>query len=188
MKKRLIKVLCALALVFTFGLFIAQATNVYAAEVEPTTTTEVQEETTTTTEVATTESTEKTPLESAIDYIKSLSKDDLIKLRDQVTTILGVSAVTTVITFISLIIGLVAAIVKLKNATAESKENKEAQEQETRDLLTEQNENFTKNIDALREMVTAMFNNLTEEQKEQVRANTEEIKKELDAITKRNEE
>ena len=183
MKKRLIKVLCALALVFTFGLFIAQATNVYAAEVEPTTTTEVEEETTT--EVATTE---KTPLESAIDYIKSLSKDDLIKLRDQVTTILGVSAVTTVITFISLIIGLVAAIVKLKNATAESKENKEAQEQETRDLLTEQNENFTKNIDALREMVTAMFNNLTEEQKEQVRANTEEIKKELDAITKRNEE
>lgn len=185
MKKRLIKVLCALALVFTFGLFIAQATDVYAAEVEPTTTNEIQEETTTTTEVATTE---KTPLESAIDYIKSLSKDDLIKLRDQVTTILGVSAVTTVITFISLIIGLVAAIVKLKNATAESKENKEAQEQETRDLLTEQNEYVAKNIDALREMVTAMFNNLTEEQKEQVRANTEEIKKELDAITKRNED
>jgi Na+-transporting methylmalonyl-CoA/oxaloacetate decarboxylase gamma subunit len=184
MKKRLIKVLCALALVFTFGLFIAQATNVYAEEVEPTTTTEVEEETTTT-EVATTE---KTPLESAIDYIKSLSKDDLIKLKDQVTTILGVSAVTTVITFLSLIIGLVAAIVKLRNATAESKENKEAQEQETRDLLTEQNEYVTKNIDALREMVTAMFNNLTEEQKEQVRANTEEIKKELDAITKRNEE
>lgn len=184
MKKRLIKVLCALALVFTFGLFIAQATNVYAAEVEPTTTTEVEEDTTTT-EVATTE---KTPLESAIDYIKSLSKDDLIKLKDQVTTILGVSAVTTVITFLSLIIGLVAAIVKLRNATAESKENKEAQEQETRDLLTEQNEYVTKNIDALREMVTAMFNNLTEEQKEQVRANTEEIKKELDAITKRNEE
>lgn len=185
MKKRLIKVLCALALVFTFGLFIAQATNVYAEEVEPTTTTEVEEETTTTTEVATTE---KTPLESAIDYIKSLSKDDLIKLKDQVTTILGVSAVTTVITFLSLIIGLVAAIVKLRNATAESKENKEAQEQETRDLLTEQNEYVAKNIDALREMVTAMFNNLTEEQKEQVRANTEEIKKELDAITKRNEE
>lgn len=185
MKKRLIKVLCALALVFTFGLFIAQATNVYAEEVEPTTTTQVEEETTTTTEVATTE---KTPLESAIDYIKSLSKDDLIKLKDQVTTILGVSAVTTVITFLSLIIGLVAAIVKLRNATAESKENKEAQEQETRDLLTEQNEYVTKNIDALREMVTAMFNNLTEEQKEQVRANTEEIKKELDAITKRNEE
>lgn len=184
MKKRLIKVLCALALVFTFGLFIAQATNVYAEEVEPTTTTEVEEDTTTT-EVATTE---KTPLESAIDYIKSLSKDDLIKLKDQVTTILGVSAVTTVITFLSLIIGLVAAIVKLRNATAESKENKEAQEQETRDLLTEQNEYVTKNIDALREMVTAMFNNLTEEQKEQVRANTEEIKKELDAITKRNEE
>lgn len=184
MKKRLIKVLCALALVFTFGLFIAQATNVYAAEVEPTTTTEVEEDTTTT-EVATTE---KTPLESAIDYIKSLSKDDLIKLKDQVTTILGVSAVTTVITFLSLIIGLVVAIVKLRNATAESKENKEAQEQETRDLLTEQNEYVTKNIDALREMVTAMFNNLTEEQKEQVRANTEEIKKELDAITKRNEE
>lgn len=184
MKKRLIKVLCALALVFTFGLFIAQTNNVYAEEVEPTTTTEV-EETTTTTEVATTE---KTPLESAIDYIKSLSKDDLIKLRDQVTTILGVSAVTTVITFISLVIGLVAAIVKLRNATTESKENKEAQEQETRDLLTEQSENFNKNIDALREMVTAMFNNLTEEQKEQVRANTEEIKKELDAITKRNEE
>jgi Na+-transporting methylmalonyl-CoA/oxaloacetate decarboxylase gamma subunit len=184
MKKRLIKVLFALALVFTFGLFIAQATNVYAAEVEPTTTTEVEEETTTT-EVATTE---KTPLESAIDYIKSLSKDDLIKLKDQVTTILGVSAVTTVITFLSLIIGLVAAIVKLRNATAESKENKEAQELETRDLLTEQNEYVTKNIDALREMVTAMFNNLTEEQKEQVRANTEEIKKELDAITKRNEE
>lgn len=184
MKKRLIKVLCALTLVFTFGLFIAQATNVYAEEVEPTTTTQVEEDTTTT-EVATTE---KTPLESAIDYIKSLSKDDLIKLKDQVTTILGVSAVTTVITFLSLIIGLVAAIVKLRNATAESKENKEAQEQETRDLLTEQNEYVTKNIDALREMVTAMFNNLTEEQKEQVRANTEEIKKELDAITKRNEE
>jgi beta-lactamase regulating signal transducer with metallopeptidase domain len=184
MKKRLIKVLFALALVFTFGLFIAQSTNVYAEEVEPTTTTEVEEDTTTT-EVATTE---KTALESAIDYIKSLSKDDLIKLKDQVTTILGVSAITTVITFISLIIGLVAAIVKLRNATAESKENKEAQEQETRDLLTEQNEYVTKNIDALREMVTAMFNNLTEEQKEQVRANTEEIKKELDAITKRNEE
>jgi len=184
MKKRLIKVLCALALVFTFGLFIVQSNNVYAEEIEPTTTTEVEEDTTTT-EVATTE---KTPLESAIDYIKSLSKDDLIKLKDQVTTILGVSAVTTVITFISLIIGLVAAIVKLKNATAESKENKEAQEQETRNLLTEQNEYVAKNIDALREMVTAMFNNLTEEQKEQVRANTEEIKKELDAITKRNEE
>ena len=185
MKKRLIKVLFALALVFTFGLFIAQSTNVYAEEVEPTTTTQVEEETTTTTEVATTE---KTALESAIDYIKSLSKDDLIKLKDQVTTILGVSAVTTVITFLSLIIGLVAAIVKLRNATAESKETKEAQEQETRDLLTEQNEDVAKNIDALREMVTAMFNNLTEEQKEQVRANTEEIKKELDAITKRNEE
>ena len=184
MKKRLIKVLFALALVFTFGLFIAQSTNVYAEEVEPTTTTEVEEDTTTT-EAATTE---KTALESAIDYIKSLSKDDLIKLKDQVTTILGVSAVTTVITFLSLIIGLVAAIVKLRNATNESKENKEAQEQETRDLLTEQNEYVAKNIDALREMVTAMFNNLTEEQKEQVRANTEEIKKELDAITKRNEE
>lgn len=182
MKKKLIALLGILSgaflFVFMFG-FKTYAEELPQENTEPTT--EVVETTETTTQeeepIFTEE--EKSKINKAVDFIQSLSKEELLGLLNEVKGWLISIGIVGGISFLAALLGLIAAIVKLRNEKIRNSQLTEAAKQEKIDESKKWQEALNSKGNEIKGLMLELINGLDDNEKKKVENNVASIKAKL---------
>ena len=199
MKKKLLIVLSAFAFIFVFfGIFFGvgvhaeetPATNeepkneeVVAEEPkqEETEIVVVEEETTT----LTTE--EKNKINQLVDFIQSLSKDELLQILNQAKGWFIALGITGITALVSAFIGLIAAITKLRNEKIRNSQLTEKAKQEQIEASNNAEKMIVDKTNEIKELMLQFMNGLTDTEKKQVESNIAEVKAKMLQFTNKEE-
>ena len=200
MKKKLLIVLSAFAFIFVFfGMFFG--VGVHAEEEAPATSEEpkneevvaeepkqeeteivvVEEETTT----LTTE--EKNKINQLVDFIQSLSKDELLQILNQAKGWFIALGLTGVIALVSAFIGLIAAITKLRNEKIRNSQLTEQAKQEQIEASNNAEKMIVDKTNEIKELMLQFMNGLTDTEKKIVESNIAEVKAKMLQFTNKEE-
>lgn len=189
--KAFFKILLGITLVALFSAFIFALTTprVYASNEgeivdtlgnEEETTTEVIPETTTTTEqeeapVTLTEE-EKSKLDSIVEWLSKLNKEELFELLGTVKNWLIAGGIVTVLGFLSAIIGLVAAILKLSREKTKNSELSEENKKKILDLTDGFEKKLVEGNNQIKALLLEFVNNMSDDEKKAMEANINDVR------------
>ena len=182
MKKKLIALLGILSgaflFVFMFG-FKTYAEELPQENQEPTT--EVVEATETTTQeeqpIFTEE--EKSKINKAVDFIQSLSKEELLGLLNEVKGWLISIGIVGGTSFLAALLGLIAAICKLRNEKIRNSQLTEAAKQEKIDESKRVQDALESKTNEIKNLMLEFMNGLDDTEKKKVENNVASIKAKL---------
>ena len=192
MKNKAFKIV--LALLFMFSLTALAVTfnqKVYAEEIvdslneettDETPSTDEQEETTTEEQQETTSLTqeEKTKLDSIIEWLSTLNKDELFDYLNAAKNWLIAGGVVTVIGFLTAIIGLIAACLKLAREKTKNSEMSETNKQKTNELIDYFTNKLVEGNNQIKVLLLDIFNNMTDDEKKAMEANINDVKTKIE--------
>ena len=188
--KAFFKILLGITLVALFSAFIFVLTTprVYASnegEIVDT----LGEETTTTTEEVTTTTTEeqeeapvtlteeeKSKLDSIVEWLSKLNKEELFELLGTVKNWLIAGGIVTVLGFLSAIIGLVAAILKLSREKTKNSELSEENKKKILDLTDSFEKKLVEGNNQIKALLLEFVNNMSDDEKKAMEANINDVR------------
>ncbi len=189
--KAFFKILLGITLVALFSAFIFALTTprVYASnEGEIVETLGNEEETTTTTEEVTTTTEqeeeeavtlteeEKSKLDSIIEWLSNLNKEELFELLGTVKNWLIAGGIVTVLGFLSAIIGLVAAILKLSREKTKNSELSEENKKKILDLTDGFEKKLVEGNNQIKALLLEFVNNMSDDEKKAMEANINDVR------------
>lgn len=187
--KAFFKILLGITLVALFGAFIFALTTprVYAStdEGEIVDTLGNEEETTTTTEEVTTTTEqeavtlteeEKSKLDSIVEWLSKLNKEELFELLGTVKNWLIAGGIVTVLGFLSAIIGLVAAILKLSREKTKNSELSEENKKKILDLTDGFEKKLVEGNNQIKALLLEFVNNMSDDEKKAMEANINDVR------------
>lgn len=188
--KAFFKILLGITLVALFGAFIFALTTprVYASnEGEIVDTLGNEEETTTTTEEDTTTTEqeeapvtlteeEKGKLDSIVEWLSKLNKEELFELLGTVKNWLIAGGIVTVLGFLSAIIGLVAAILKLSREKTKNSELSEENKKKILDLTDGFEKKLVEGNNQIKALLLEFVNNMSDDEKKAMEANINDVR------------
>ena len=181
MKKKLIALLGILSGAFLFVFMFGFKT--YAEELpqeNPEPTTEVVETTETTTqEEPIFSEEEKSKINKAVDFIQSLSKEELLGLLNEVKGWLISIGIVGGTSFLAALLGLIAAIVKLRNEKIRNSQLTEQAKQEKIDESKKWQEALNSKGNEIKGLMLELMNGLDDTEKKKVENNVASIKAKL---------
>lgn len=189
--KAFFKILLGITLVALFSAFIFALTTprVYASnEGEIVDTLGNEEETTTTEEVTTTTEQEqeeapvtlteeeKSKLDSIVEWLSNLNKEELFELLGTVKNWLIAGGIVTVLGFLSAIIGLVAAILKLSREKTKNSELSEENKKKILDLTDGFEKKLVEGNNQIKALLLEFVNNMSDDEKKAMEANINDVR------------
>jgi hypothetical protein len=191
--KAFFKILLGITLVALFSAFIFALTTprVYASndEGEIVDTLGNEEETTTTTEEVTTTTDEeqeeapvtlteeeKSKLDSIVEWLSKLNKEELFELLGTVKNWLIAGGIVTVLGFLSAIIGLVAAILKLSREKTKNSELSEENKKKILDLTDGFEKKLVEGNNQIKALLLEFVNNMSDDEKKAMEANINDVR------------
>lgn len=188
--KAFFKILLGITLVALFGAFIFALTTprVYASNEgqEIVDTLGNEEETTTTEEVTTTTEQEEAPvtlteeekskLDSIVEWLSNLNKEELFELLGTVKNWLIAGGIVTVLGFLSAIIGLVAAILKLSREKTKNSELSEENKKKILDLTDGFEKKLVEGNNQIKALLLEFVNNMSDDEKKAMEANINDVR------------
>lgn len=193
MKNKALKIVLALLFMFSLTAFVVIFTNnkVYAEEIvdsledddttdetpstdEEATTTEEQQETTSLTQE------EKTKLDSIVEWLSTLNKDELFDYLNAAKNWLIAGGIVTVIGFLSAIIGLAVSILKLQRQKAINSDKEEKQKQKELERIEKFEELVKKKNDEVKMLLLSLINNADNEEKKAIESNINDVRAKIE--------
>ena len=173
---------CSFGFAFTFA-FINAAEETPGEDTTPDTT-EITDTTDEDTEVEETTNTgltedDKNKINSLVDFIQSLSEEELIQYFDEVKTWVISLGIVGGISLIAAFLGLIAAIVKLRNEKIRNSQLTEQAKNEKIKKTEELYKAFEGKTDEFKMLLLEFINGLSDEEKKKVEANNTSIKERI---------
>ena len=204
MKNKAIKIILGLSLmlgvmaVFSFA-FATNKVYAYAyneGEIVDTLTDDEEETTTTTPEATTPSETQeqeqtaegqeevssiitdedRSKIESLIEYLKNLNKDELMDVINTAKTWLIAGGITTALSFLAAVIGLIAACLKLAKEKNRNSQMSEQHKQEIEKMLNKVQEVVIECNKRTNNLLLSYTNNMTDAEKKAMEANVNDVK------------
>lgn len=194
--KAFFKILLSITLLALFGafIFVLNAPTVYAEggeivdtlggdEADETTTDETPVTTTTDetdeeqeeTQVTLTEE-EKGKLDSIVEWLSKLNKEELFELLGTVKNWLIAGGIVTVLGFLSAIIGLIAAILKLSREKTKNSELSEENKKKILDLTDSFEKKLVDGNNQIKSLLLEFVNNMSDDEKKAMEANINDVR------------
>lgn len=211
MKKRLFKIILGLTLTFGIAMMFTGLCylNVVASEggeiVE--TLGEGEEETTTTTteeateqpsedEVEENEEEEQSALteedrgkiETLIEYLKSLDKDELMDVLNTAKSWLIAGGITTILAFLGAVIGLIASMLKLSREKTKNSNLSEENKAKVLELITNFEKKLVDGNNQIKALLLEFVNNMSDEDKKAMEANVNDVRAKIEQALATTEE
>ena len=149
-------------------------------------TTEVVEQEEPVQEVALSEE-DKSKIYQLVDFLQSLSKDELLNLLKEAKGWFIALGVTGVVSLMAALIGLIAAIAKLRNEKIRNSNLTEEAKQKQIEANNNMAKTFIDKTNEIKELMLTMMNGLTDEEKKQVESNIAEVKAKMLEYTNKTE-
>ena len=195
--KAFFKILLSITLLALFGafIFVLNAPTVYAEggeivdtlggdEADETTTDETPATTTDETDeeqgeeeqsVTLTEE-EKGKLDSIVEWLSKLNKEELFELLGTVKNWLIAGGIVTVLGFLSAIIGLIAAILKLSREKTKNSELSEENKKKILDLTDSFEKKLVEGNNQIKSLLLEFVNNMSDDEKKAMEANINDVR------------
>lgn len=193
MKNKAFKIVLALLFMFSLTAFAVAFTNnkVYAEEIvdtledddttdetpstdEEATTTEEQQETTSLTQE------EKTKLDSIVEWLSTLNKDELFDYLNAAKNWLIAGGIVTVLGFLSAIIGLIAACLKLAREKTKNSELSEENKKQTLELIANFEKKLIEGNTQIKALLLEFVNNMSDDEKKAMETNINDVRAKIE--------
>ena len=194
MKNKAFKIVLALLFMFSLTAFVVAFANnnVYAEEIvdslgeeetpdeipstdeQEATTTEGQQEATSLTEE------EKTKLDSIVEWLSTLNKDELFDYLNAAKNWLIAGGIVTVLGFLSAIIGLIAACLKLAREKTKNSDMSEANKKKTLEAYDALEKKIIDGNTQVKVLLLDIFNNMSDDEKKAMEANINDVKTKIE--------
>ena len=193
MKKKAFKIVLALLFMFSITALAVTFANqkVYADEIvdslgeeeTPEETPSTDEETTATEEqqeVATLTEEEKTKIDSIVEWLSTLNKDELFDYLNAAKNWLIAGGIVTVLGFLSAIIGLIAACLKLAREKTKNSELSEENKKQTLELIANFEKKLVDGNTQIKALLLEFVNNMSDDEKKAMEANINDVKTKIE--------
>lgn len=192
MKNKAFKIVLALLFMFSItALAVTFNQKVYAEEIvdslneettDETPSTDEQEETTTEgqQEVATLTEEEKTKLDSIIEWLSNLNKDELFDYLNAAKNWLIAGGIVTVLGFLSAIIGLIAACLKLAREKTKNSELSEENKKNTLALIESFEKKLVDGNTQIKALLLDFINNMSDDEKKAMESNINDVRAKIE--------
>ncbi len=194
--KAFFKILLSITLLALFGafIFVLNAPTVYAEGGEivdtlggdeaeetttdetPATTTDDDEEQVEEEQAVTLTEEEKGKLDSIVEWLSKLNKEELFELLGTVKNWLIAGGIVTVLGFLSAIIGLIAAILKLSREKTKNSELSEENKKKILDLTDSFEKKLVEGNNQIKSLLLEFVNNMSDDEKKAMEANINDVR------------
>lgn len=194
--KAFFKILLSITLLALFGafIFVLNAPTVYAEGGEivdtlggdeadetttdetPATTTDDDEEQVEEEQEVTLTEEEKGKLDSIVEWLSKLNKEELFELLGTVKNWLIAGGIVTVLGFLSAIIGLIAAILKLSREKTKNSELSEENKKKILDLTDSFEKKLVEGNNQIKSLLLEFVNNMSDDEKKAMEANINDVR------------
>lgn len=194
--KAFFKILLSITLLALFGafLFVLNAPTVYAEGGEivdtlggdeadetttdetPATTTDENDEEQVEEQAVTLTEEEKGKLDSIVEWLSKLNKEELFELLGTVKNWLIAGGIVTVLGFLSAIIGLIAAILKLSREKTKNSELSEENKKKILDLTDSFEKKLVEGNNQIKSLLLEFVNNMSDDEKKAMEANINDVR------------
>jgi hypothetical protein len=194
--KAFFKILLSITLLALFGafLFVINAPTVYAEGGEivdtlggdeadetttdetPVTTTDEDDEEQEEEQAVTLTEEEKGKLDSIVEWLSKLNKEELFELLGTVKNWLIAGGIVTVLGFLSAIIGLIAAILKLSREKTKNSELSEENKKKILDLTDSFEKKLVEGNNQIKSLLLEFVNNMSDDEKKAMEANINDVR------------
>ena len=194
--KAFFKILLSITLLALFGAFILvlNAPTVYAEGGEivdtlggdeadetttdetPVTTTDEDDEEQAEEQAVTLTEEEKGKLDSIVEWLSKLNKEELFELLGTVKNWLIAGGIVTVLGFLSAIIGLIAAILKLSREKTKNSELSEENKKKILDLTDSFEKKLVEGNNQIKSLLLEFVNNMSDDEKKAMEANINDVR------------
>lgn len=123
---------------------------------------------------------EKTKLDSIIEWLSTLNKEELFDYLNAAKNWLIAGGIVTVIGFLSAIIGLIAACLKLAREKTKNSEMSEANKQKTNELIDYFTNKLVEGNNQIKVLLLDIFNNMTDDEKKAMEANINDVRAKIE--------
>lgn len=186
MKKKAFKIVLALLFMFSITTLVVTFTSqkVYADEIvdslgeEQETPSEPEEVTNEETTSLTEE--EKTKLDSIVEWLSSLNKDELFAYLNAAKNWLIAGGIVTVLGFLSAIIGLIAACLKLAREKTKNSELSEENKRQTLELIANFEQKLVDGNTQIKALLLDFVNNMSDDEKKAMEANINDVRAKIE--------
>lgn len=194
--KAFFKILLSITLLALFGafLFVLNAPTVYAdggeivdtlggdeadettTDETPVTTTDEDDEEQEEEQAVTLTEEEKGKLDSIVEWLSKLNKEELFELLGTVKNWLIAGGIVTVLGFLSAIIGLIAAILKLSREKTKNSELSEENKKKILDLTDSFEKKLVEGNNQIKSLLLEFVNNMSDDEKKAMEANINDVR------------
>lgn len=211
MKKRLFKIILGLTLTFGIAMMFTGLCylNVVASEggeIVETLGEGEEETTTTTTEEATEQPSEdeveenkeeeqsalteedRGKIETLIEYLKSLDKDELMDVLNTAKSWLIAGGITTILAFLGAVIGLIASMLKLSREKTKNSNLSEENKAKVLELITDFEKKLVDGNNQIKALLLEFVNNMSDEDKKAMEANVNDVRAKIEQALATTEE
>lgn len=211
MKKRLFKIILGLTLTFGIAMMFTGLCylNVVASEggeIVETLGEGEEETTTTTTEEATEQPSEdeveenkeeeqsalteedRSKIETLIEYLKSLDKDELMDVLNTAKSWLIAGGITTILAFLGAVIGLIASMLKLSREKTKNSNLSEENKAKVLELITNFEKKLVDGNNQIKALLLEFVNNMSDEDKKAMEANVNDVRAKIEQALATTEE
>ena len=211
MKKRLFKIILGLTLTFGIvmmftGLCYLNVVASEGGEIVETLGEGEEETTTTTTEEATEQPSEdeveenkeeeqsalteedRGKIETLIEYLKSLDKDELMDVLNTAKSWLIAGGITTILAFLGAVIGLIASMLKLSREKTKNSNLSEENKAKVLELITNFEKKLVDGNNQIKALLLEFVNNMSDEDKKAMEANVNDVRAKIEQALATTEE
>lgn len=211
MKKRLFKIILGLTLTFGIAMMFTGLCylNVVASEggeIVETLGEGEEETTTTTTDEATEQPSEdeveenkeeeqsalteedRGKIETLIEYLKSLDKDELMDVLNTAKSWLIAGGITTILAFLGAVIGLIASMLKLSREKTKNSNLSEENKAKVLELITNFENKLVDGNNQIKALLLEFVNNMSDEDKKAMEANVNDVRAKIEQALATTEE
>ncbi len=211
MKKRLFKIILGLTLTFGIvmmftGLCYLNVVASEGGEIVETLGEGEEETTTTTTEEATEHPSEdeveenkeeeqsalteedRGKIETLIEYLKSLDKDELMDVLNTAKSWLIAGGITTILAFLGAVIGLIASMLKLSREKTKNSNLSEENKAKVLELITNFEKKLVDGNNQIKALLLEFVNNMSDEDKKAMEANVNDVRAKIEQALATTEE
>ena len=198
--KAFFKILLSITLLALFGafLFVLNAPTVYAdggeivdtlggdeadettTDETPVTTTDEDDEEQEEEQAVTLTEEEKGKLDSIVEWLSKLNKEELFELLGTVKNWLIAGGIVTVLGFLSAIIGLIAAILKLSREKTKNSELSEENKKKILDLTDSFEKKLVEGNNQIKSLLLEFVNNMSDDEKKAMEANINDVRAKIE--------
>lgn len=208
MKKRLFKIILGLTLTFGIAMMFTGLCylNVVASEGGEIVETLGEGEEETTTEEATEQPSEdeveenkeeeqsalteedRGKIETLIEYLKSLDKDELMDVLNTAKSWLIAGGITTILAFLGAVIGLIASMLKLSREKTKNSNLSEENKAKVLELITNFEKKLVDGNNQIKALLLEFVNNMSDEDKKAMEANVNDVRAKIEQALATTEE